>query len=71
MKTLFALCLVVSALVSWQQAVANTSIPLTGAGLSGGSGGGALGGALLLEDNASFILLEDGLSHLCFEGAAC
>lgn len=25
-------------------------------------------GALLLEDNSSFFLLEDGASHLCLEG---
>jgi hypothetical protein len=70
MKMLFVFCLVVSAFVPWPQAIANTSIPLTGAGLSGG-GGTVLGGAFLLEDSASFFLLEDSVSHLCFEGAAC
>lgn len=71
MKRAFFLCLIVLAIVSWQQALANTAIPLTGAGSSGGGGGGPIGGALLLEDNASFFLLEDNASHLCFEGAAC
>jgi hypothetical protein len=37
----------------------------------GGAAAPPLIGALLLEDNASFFLLEDNLSHLCFEGGAC
>ena len=33
--------------------------------------GNIFGEALMLEDNVSFLLLEDGVSHLCFEGKAC
>jgi hypothetical protein len=53
-------------------ALANSTLLLLGVGQGAAGGGGApLGGALLLEDNASFVLLEDGVSDICFEGAAC